>query len=41
MDISKDKASIEAILFISGEPVPISKLLKTRYKRKRLCRGID
>ncbi|HOM96516.1 MAG: SMC-Scp complex subunit ScpB [Candidatus Methanofastidiosa archaeon] len=28
MDISKDKASIEAILFISGEPVPISKLLK-------------
>jgi len=28
MDIAKDKASIEAILFISGEPIPISKLLK-------------
>jgi len=28
MDIAKDKASVEAILFISGEPVPISKLLK-------------
>ncbi len=28
MDIARDKASIEAILFISGEPIPISKLLK-------------
>lgn len=35
MEVTKDKASIEAILFISGDPVPISKIQKKIEMKSR------